>query len=156
MHLRSFQKTDLDQLFAIDQVCFVEGIAYSKAELRYFLSHPTAFAIVAEDERLGIAGFCIAQHELQRGRPVGHIITIDVLPAARRRGIGRALMHSMDEHFRSTSVEKVRLEVAVDNLEAQAFYQGFGFEVIGHIPGYYLGSLDALVMEKQLFSVARE
>ena len=35
IQLRPFQRADLDTLYKIDQVCFVPGIAYSKAELRY-------------------------------------------------------------------------------------------------------------------------
>jgi len=42
------------------------------------------------------------------------------------------------------------LEVAVDNDAAQAFYQRHGFVRTGRIPGYYLGRIDALVMEKSL------
>jgi ribosomal-protein-alanine N-acetyltransferase len=137
-------------LYEIDQVCFIAGIAYSKAELRYYLQHPKAVVLVAEDDQNVIAGFCIAQKYMQEGRHLGHIVTIDVLPAARRLGTGRILMQAAEERLREDSVVRVRLEVAVDNQAAQAFYQHLGFAVTGKIPGYYLGRLDAWVMEKQL------
>jgi ribosomal protein S18 acetylase RimI-like enzyme len=44
------------------------------------------------------------------------------------------------------------LEVAVDNSIAQEFYGRHGFVKTGRIPGYYLGRIDALVMEKTLSS----
>jgi [ribosomal protein S18]-alanine N-acetyltransferase len=44
----------------------------------------------------------------------------------------------------------VLLEVAVDNATAQSFYERHGFVRTGRIPGYYMGRIDALVMEKQL------
>jgi ribosomal protein S18 acetylase RimI-like enzyme len=44
----------------------------------------------------------------------------------------------------------VALEVAVDNATAQSFYERHGFVRTGRIPGYYLGRIDALVMEKTL------
>ena len=39
---------------------------------------------------------------------------------------------------------------AVDNTAAQEFYVRHGFARTGRIPGYYLGRIDALAMEKQL------
>jgi len=40
--------------------------------------------------------------------------------------------------------------VAVDNHPAIAFYKRHGYSIVGTIPRYYLGSLDALRMEKIL------
>lgn len=154
MHLRPFRRADLDTLFAIDQACFAAGIAYSKAELRYFLQRANSCSLVAENEPEGIAGFLVAQRYMQQGRRLGHIITIDVLPAARRQGIGRALMEAVESRFREESVECMRLEVAVDNEPAQEFYRSLGFKTFGRIPDYYLGRLDALVMQKQLRDAA--
>ncbi len=81
---------------------------------------------------------------------VGHIITIDVLPDARRQGMGRLLLRAAEENFRAKDTDSIRLEVAVDNQRAQMFYQTMGYTQIGMIPGYYAGKLDALVMQKQL------
>ena len=149
-HLRPYQRADLEVLYRIDQVCFSPGIAYSKAELRYYLQHPKSFTVVAETDARKIAGFCTGRLHLRDSRPFGHIITIDVLPDMRGQGVGRSLLRAVEEHFQSKAVESIRLEVAVDNLQAQAFYQAMGYEQIGMIPGYYAGQLDALVMEKQL------
>jgi ribosomal-protein-alanine N-acetyltransferase len=148
--LRPFRRADLDALYQIDQVCFSAGIAYSKAELRYFLQHPKSFSIVAENAPGSIAGFCVAQEYTQEGKRLGHIITIDILPEARQQGTGRALMEAVEAHFRENAIGHMRLEVAVDNLTAQAFYRSLGFEAVGRIRGYYLGRLDAFVMEKTL------
>jgi [ribosomal protein S18]-alanine N-acetyltransferase len=148
MHLRPFRETDLDTLYAIDQVCFAEGIAYSKSDLSDFLQQPRSFNQVAESEPGTIVGFCIAQEYTQRRKRIGHIVTIDVLPNARRMGIGGALMEAVEAHFRTLFTECIHLEVAVDNLGAQNFYQRCGFEIIGRIPNYYLGRLDALAMQK--------
>lgn len=152
MHLRPFRQTDLDTLYEIDQVCFAEGIAYSKSELRHFLQQPKSFSLVAESEAGKIAGFCIAQAYKQRHKRIGHIITIDVLPYARRMGLGRDLMEAVEAHFSKLSIDCIHLEVAVDNFGAQNFYQHLGFEVMGRIPGYYLGRLDALAMQKTIAS----
>ena len=52
--------------------------------------------------------------------------------------------------LRAAGATTMLLEVAVDNTTAQEFYQRHGFVRIGRIPGYYLGRIDALAMEKKL------
>ena len=150
IHLRAVERADLDALFALDHKCFPPGIAYSRADLRYHLSHPRSFSVVAEDAAKSILGFAIAESHLEEGRRIGHIITIDVTPAARRNGLGRMLMEALLDHLRAIETAKIRLEVAIDNADAQAFYLQHGFVKTGRIPGFYLGKLDALTMEKPL------
>lgn len=148
--LRPVAPDDLPILFNLDQACFAPGIAWSKAELQYFLKYPGNIAVVAEDEAGRIAGFAIAGRQLRKGTVLGRLITIDVDPAQRRRGVGHMLLEETELRLRGVGATAVLLEVAVDNTSAQAFYERHGFVRTGRIPGYYLGRIDALVMEKQL------
>jgi [ribosomal protein S18]-alanine N-acetyltransferase len=148
--LRAVRREDFDALYALDQVCFAPGIAWSKAEMHYFLKHPSNFAVVAEGEKPGIAGFAIAGTQRRGGKVVGRLITIDVRAEARRQRLGHALMEAVEERLRAAGATAVVLEVAVDNLSAQAFYERHGFARTGRIPSYYLGKIDALAMEKAL------
>jgi len=151
IHLRGVERADLDALFALDQACFRPGIAYSRTDLRFYLSHPRSLSILAEDATTNsILGFIIADSYLEHAHRIGHIITIDVAPPARRHGLGRRLMHAMMDRLDAAGAATVRLEVAIDNLDAQAFYRSLGFSPTGRIRGFYLGTLDALVMEKSL------
>lgn len=54
-----------------------------------------------------------------------------ILPEARGRGGGRALMEAILEHARSCGAHKLELEVWVDNARAIALYASAGFEVEG-------------------------
>ena len=148
--LRPVTPDDYAILYALDQACFAPGIAWSKAELQYFLKYPGNIAVVAEDEARRIAGFAIAGRQLRKGAVLGRLITIDVDPAQRRRGVGHLLLEETEMQLRGRGATAVLLEVAVDNTSAQAFYERHGFVRTGRIPGYYLGRIDALVMEKQL------
>lgn len=141
----------MDALFALDQVCFSPGIAYSKAELKYFLFHPRSISVVAESAA-AIAGFAIVEFPLENGRRIGHIVTIDVSPAQRRKGVGRLLMDALLDFCREAEASRLRLEVAVDNDGALAFYRGLGFAETGRIRGFYMGKLDALQMGLDLES----
>jgi ribosomal-protein-alanine N-acetyltransferase len=150
LQIRAAASADFAQLHALDQACFAPGIAYSKAELRYFLRYPGNVGLVAVTDGTGIAGFAIAGIQRRQGTPVGRLITIDVDPEWRRLGVGHALMQAIEERLRQAGATAIVLEVAVDNLAAQQFYSQHGFTATGRIPGYYLGRLDALVMEKPL------
>ncbi|MFY9936743.1 MAG: GNAT family N-acetyltransferase [Silvibacterium sp.] len=150
VHLRGAKRADLDALYVLDKKCFPPGIAYSRADLRYYLNHPRSFSVVAEDAARSILGFAIAESYLEEGRRIGHIITIDVMPAARRNGLGRMLMDALFDRLRVIETAKVRLEVAIDNADAQAFYRRLGFVRTGRIRAFYQENLDALAMEKRL------
>lgn len=130
----------------LDLACFRPGIAYSKSELKYFLFHPRSTSIVAEDDA-GIAGFAIVELILEQGNSIGHIVTIDVAPSRRRHGIGQMLMDALLNSSEVAGAVLFRLEVAVDNAGALAFYKRMGFRETGRIRGFYMGKLDALQME---------
>ena len=147
--LRDFKQTDMDDAFALDQVCFPPGISYSRAELRYFIARPSALAIVAE--KAGhLAGFLVAEwNERQKKKPA-HVVTIDVEPQGRRCGVATRLMDAAEARYREAGCLALSLEVAVDNVAAQTFYSKRGFRMSGRIVGYYNGALDAFTMSKVL------
>jgi ribosomal-protein-alanine N-acetyltransferase len=145
--LRTFLKTDLAAAYALDQVCFPEGIAYSRAELRYFVSRPLAFGIVVSKAD-SLVGFLIASHQARQPRGMAHIITLDVDPILRRKGVASMLMENAEQHYRKLGMAGIELEVAVDNEPAQQFYLQRGFTPTGLLRGYYDGRLDAVSMRK--------
>lgn len=148
--LRAVSPDDFPSLYALDQACFDPGIAWSKAELLYFLRYPGNIGVLAEDESGRLAGFAIAGKQRRQGAVFGRLITIDVDSPVRRRGVGHVLLDEIERQLRAAGATAVLLEVAVDNATAQRFYERHGFIRTGRIPGYYLGRIDALVMEKQL------
>jgi ribosomal protein S18 acetylase RimI-like enzyme len=51
---------------------------------------------------------------------------------------------------RNAGAESLFLEVAADNVGAQAFYSAEGFFEVGRRPRYYRGEIDALVLRRDL------
>ena len=151
LSVRKYQGSDFPRLLAIDQACFVAGIAYSEEEMRYFLSMPTAISLVGlQDET--IMGFVIADTYRSRrsSRSAGKIITIDVAPGAQHSGLGTLLMSSAEAGLKDAGCDYVSLEVAVDNESALRFYKKHGYSVLKVLPRYYLDSIDGLLMGKKL------
>lgn len=144
------ERPDFEALYELDQQCFEAGIAYSRTELFAFLSVPHCIALLAESTSGAVIGFIIAEVRRKREKRVGHIVTIDVHESMRRKGLGRALLFAVEKRLKEMGIDRVRLEVAVDNAGAQAFYTREGYEGIGRIEGYYLDRIDAFVMEKRL------
>jgi [ribosomal protein S18]-alanine N-acetyltransferase len=150
IHLRSFQMQDLAALHRLDQVCFSHGIAYSRAELQYFLTNPKCSCWIAEQAEDRLAGFVIVERTSRYGRLAGHIVTLDIDPIERRRGLGTLLMRTAEKQLKQEGANVLSLEVAENNSAAQQFYRSLGFEVRGRIAKYYGGRVDAEVMEKMI------
>lgn len=156
--IRDFRPEDFETLWRIDQECFSPGISYSRPELKFYIRRRGSFTLVAEDlaedatEKLAaeargtkIAGFIVTH----TGR-TGHIITIDVVAAARRSGLGSQLLQAAEDRLRAEGSRAVGLETAVDNLAALTFYKRHGYRVIETVPRYYSTGVDALRMKKDL------
>ena len=149
--LRGFEAKDLSELLRLDARCFPPLIAYSRAELQFFVQHPRSTTTVAESEG-HIAGFCVVDWKLESGRKLGHFITIDVAPEFRRIGLGRLLMQTGEGLLAEMGCGAIALEVATNNDAAQAFYERLGYRQTGRIPGYYADGTNGLVMRKTLDS----
>jgi ribosomal-protein-alanine N-acetyltransferase len=151
VRLRPFETSDLPELLSLDARCFPPQIAYSRAELQYFVRHPRSTTIVAEREGQ-VAGFCVVDWKQEAGRKLGHFITIDVAPELRRNGLGRLLMQAGEAELAGMGCFAIALEVAMNNAGAQAFYERLGYRDTGRIPGYYADGTDAQVLRKGLDS----
>jgi [ribosomal protein S18]-alanine N-acetyltransferase len=152
IRLRGFQMRDLAGLHQLDQVCFPRGIAYSRTELQYFLTHPKCSCWIAEQSDDKLAGFVIFERANRLGRPAGHIVTLDIDPLERRQGVGTLLMQTAEEQMRQEGAGILSLEVAENNSAARQFYRSLGFVARGRIAKYYGGMVDAEVMEKVIDS----
>ena len=105
--------------------------------------------VVAEDADgalLGWAGVMVVGDQAE-------ILTVGVVPAARRRGIARTLVANVLTEARRRGAVEAFLEVRVDNAGAIALYENEGFTRLGTRRGYYdAGRVDALTMRKELSS----
>ena len=67
---------------------------------------------------------------------------IGVVPSARRSGIGEALMRGLHEQARERGVQRIWLEVIVENTGALALYQKLGYRVVQDVEVWTLPGAD--------------
>jgi ribosomal-protein-alanine N-acetyltransferase len=146
VRVRDYDRSDFESMWRLDQECFPRGIAYSKSELRDFLTPKTAETIVVERDGHLVA-FVLGW---RRGRGLGQVITLDVTASARRQGLGRRLMVELEGRFRAAGITRVELETAVTNTPAIRFYERLGFWKVAQLRSYYGPGLHAWRMQKTL------
>ena len=76
-----------------------------------------------DGEPVGLANLAVRDRDAWIGG-------VGVVASARRAGIGEALMRSVHEEARSRDVERVWLEVIVENTGAFALYEKLGYELV--------------------------
>ena len=79
------------------------------------------------------------------------VLTVGVVPAARRQGIAARLLDGLLSEARHRGAAEAFLEVRVDNAAARGLYVREGFAEIAVRHGYYdNGRVDAVVMRRAL------
>lgn len=91
-------------------------------------AHPGAFSLLAfeGDDAVGLAN-CITGFSTFAARPLVNIHDMAVLPAARGRGVGRALMLAVEEEAGARGACKITLEVLSGNATAKGLYASLGY-----------------------------
>jgi ribosomal-protein-alanine N-acetyltransferase len=74
------------------------------------------------------------------------LLTLGVVGAARRKGLGAALLAAVLEAARSEGAQRFFLEVGKDNTAARALYDRMGFIPVGARRRYYADGGDAAVL----------
>jgi ribosomal-protein-alanine N-acetyltransferase len=124
-------------LAALHAACFPD--AWNAAAISALLVTPGTFAYAHDD------GFVLARAAAGEAE----ILTLAVAPAARGRGLGRALLQAAIIRAQELGAETLFLEVGTDNPHALALYTGLGFAKVGTRKGYY-GGKDGLVLRLPL------
>jgi ribosomal-protein-alanine N-acetyltransferase len=78
------------------------------------------------------------------------VLTLAVIPSARRQGIGARLLDAATRHAASHGALTAFLEVSIYNTAALALYARAGFTPIGRRARYYADNTDALVLRRSL------
>ena len=137
----------LDKLYEIEVQCFNQE-AFTKRQIAYLLADYNTIGLVAKANS-DIAGFIISQVEIENDTLYGHIITINVAPAYRRRGIASKMLKETEEILKAKGITECHLEVREDNSAALKLYQNSGYQKISRLEKYY-SNKHGLYLKKSL------
>jgi ribosomal-protein-alanine acetyltransferase len=138
---------DLDLLYEIETECFRRE-AFTKKQIAQLLMDYNSISLLARYDGKA-AGFIIGRISIDEEALAGHILTLDVLPAQRRRGIGRKLLQELESIFAEKNVRESYLEARADNVAALRLYERMGYDKIGKLKNYY-GNAHGVYLKKVL------
>jgi len=139
---------DLEILFRIEQTCF-DVEAFSKRLLTSLLKAPAATNLLARENH-DVAGFVMGLMDDYGEMKLGHILTIDVIPKYRRKGIATKLLQEAEKEFQNGGVKTSYLEVREDNMPARRLYRKLGYREAEVLKDYYSRGGDGIRLEKTL------
>lgn len=144
--LRPMRTSDLDELLPYEDELFGTEAWSRQSYLDELADTDLRQYLVAEqDGKVVGSGGVLAIGE------TAQILTVGVLPTARRQGIGEQLVQALLAEAVRRRADEVLLEVRTDNAAARRLYDKLGFTVIGTRRGYYdHGRMDAVVMRRAL------
>jgi len=137
----------LDRLCEIEMKCF-ETEAFTKQQIAYLLTDSNSVILVSRVKG-EIVGFIIGKIYMDKKTSAGQILTIDVSPKHRRKGIGQRLLQEIERTFKDKGVKICYLEVRENNFVALSLYQKLGYKKVGRLENYY-GNAHGIRLRKAL------
>jgi [ribosomal protein S18]-alanine N-acetyltransferase len=152
--LRKFEPDDLQDVMRINRVCLPENYT----DMFFVDLHerfPDTFIVAEEDHEL--VGYIMSRIEVGLSNfglggliRKGHVVSLAVMPQARRKSVASALLKAVMEGMSGYKARQIYLEVRVTNGAGVNLYKKVGLDVTRTIPGYYSDGEDAYVMSKKI------
>ena len=112
-----------------------------------------ALAVLCREHGMGYAaldenGTVLAYVGMTYAADEGSITNVATHPAARRQGLGRAVVQALMKEGAALGLADIYLEVRLSNAPAIALYESLGFSVVGTRKNFYRHPTeDALLMK---------
>ena len=130
---------------AIHAQAFAKAQAWGTDAIALQLGLPGTFGLIAAEGGMVLARTAADEAE---------ILTLAVIPPARRRGLGRALLDAARREASRRGARAMFLEVSGGNHAARALYSAAGFAEVGRRGRYYADGTDALILRAPLSPAA--
>ena len=130
IRIRDAELSDASQLAALMcELDYETTSAEMETRLKSILPNPTykTFVAVMDGHVCGMIG-TITCPSYEHNDPGGRILALVTLRAARRRGIGRALIATAEKDFARRGIRRVALNTQLTREDAHKFYESLGYE----------------------------
>jgi ribosomal protein S18 acetylase RimI-like enzyme len=149
LNYRLYTLEDFAPLYAIEEICFQPPDRFSRHYLRLVIHRANAATWIAEEDG-GMAGFAIVEWEKHPDGITAYIPTLEVLPQMRGRGIGKQLLHHLENSACAAHASMIGLHVDTANQAAIRLYTTHGYINVGREEHYYALCRAALIYKKIL------
>ena len=117
---------------------------YNPSIFNYFYeTFPQGFIIAEKNHK--IIGFIVGVPITQKNVK---ILMLSISDAQRRKKIGTQLLVQFLKETNQKNIEKIELEVKINNYNAIKFYQKNGFKIIEELKHFYQNGENAYLMKK--------
>jgi ribosomal-protein-alanine N-acetyltransferase len=145
--IRPFRPSGLDSVLAIERASFGRD-AYDRNLFAEYARQAGVLFLLAEDAHHAI-GYSLSA--VSRSSPgLATLVSIAVLPKARRRGAASLLLRSTIRRLKLRGIARLTLVVRQSNVPARRFYERHGFTLLRRAPAYYGPGRDGLLMRRDL------
>jgi [ribosomal protein S18]-alanine N-acetyltransferase len=124
------------------------GWSWNVSRVEAAIRHASTNVAVIHGTDGEVIGFAIMQY----GDSQAHLALLAIHPDHRRRGLAAALLLWLEKCADTAGIGRVSVEARSDNPLAIAFYERQGYVQLARVAGYYRGVLDAVRMEKHLWT----
>jgi len=139
--IRPLSALDLEAAERVSHACFEHD--GERPEFEDELDRPYAHCLLAYDSNHMCIGYALGWHL----GDVLDVISVGVLPSARKQGVGEALMKALMQRAKEAEAESLCLDVRASNAPAIALYSKLGFTAVGKRRAYYRDGEDSLTMQ---------
>jgi ribosomal-protein-alanine N-acetyltransferase len=136
-------KKEIQDLCELDALCFPEPLNYPYGVMKGFVGEEGAM-VLRQWHGDRVVAFCLSNSRR------GEIITIDVHPKFRGKGMGRRLLQETIHIMKERGCSRIFSHVGVDNLASQQLHVRNGFAIKRIIPNYYADGSSAYLLVRDL------
>jgi [ribosomal protein S18]-alanine N-acetyltransferase len=137
---------DAALMAAIHARCFDQP--WDEAAMAQFIAAPGVLCLIGAATHVAAvpSGILVARHAADEAE----LLTLGVVPGARREGLGRALLARAGAELASAGARRLFLEVDEGNMAALALYRAMGAKPVGRRARYYESGADAAIFSLAL------
>jgi ribosomal-protein-alanine N-acetyltransferase len=148
--IRLAELSDINAIIKINRLCLPENYSF---DFFYRILSEFGFACVVCEVDGEVVGYLLSRLErpfstfIGLNGSKGHVISIAVLPAHRKKGLGTKIMKYGMQKLIEQNVSTIYLEVRVSNVAAVEMYKKLGYYIKREFKHYYRDGESAFVME---------
>jgi GNAT superfamily N-acetyltransferase len=129
----TIRPTEINDAAALAQLMCELGYETTKSEMEMRIQRIATderyrtFVAVGDGKVCGMIG-TLTYPSIEHNDPSGRIVALVILRTMRRRGIGRALIATVEKDFAQRGIRRIALNTQLAREDAHKFYESLGYE----------------------------